>query len=54
MKERGLTDLSLSEKVGVKRPTITKIRLGDRRPSLDLAVKLARETGLPVEAFVGG
>ncbi len=41
MKLAKLTDAALAERVGRDRSTITKIRRGQTRPSLDLAVKIA-------------
>lgn len=52
MAERKLTDAALAEKVGVDRSTITRIKLGKARPSLDLAVKLSSELGLNAGDFL--
>lgn len=41
MEKAGLTDEAMARKVGRDRSTITKLRLGQARPSLDLAVKIA-------------
>jgi DNA-binding XRE family transcriptional regulator len=41
MAREGLTDEALGRLVGRERSTITKLRLGQARPSLDLAVKIA-------------
>lgn len=51
MRDRGVTDQALASKVGVSRPHIAKIRNGTRRPSIDLAAKLERETGIPAARF---
>lgn len=53
MQKKGLTDQTLAAKVGVTRPTITKIRRSQRRPSLELALKIERETDLPVSHWAG-
>lgn len=44
MKKAGLTDEALAHQVGRDRSTITKLRLGQTRPSLDLAIKIAEIT----------
>ena len=41
MSSAGFTDDRLAKLVGRERSTITKIRLGQARPSLDLAIKIA-------------
>lgn len=45
-------DRTLAEKVGISRPYVTRIRSGERRPSLPVAIKLAEATKLPVSAFL--
>lgn len=52
MRMSELTDQALATRVGVSRPYITRIRSGERQPSLTIAVKLAEATRLPVEAFL--
>lgn len=52
MDETKLTDAALARKVGVSRPYITRIRQGERQPSLGIAAKLADATGLPATTFV--
>lgn len=51
MKLKGLNDATLAEKVGVSRPFITRIRKGERTPSLNVAVKIEAATGYPAAAF---
>lgn len=51
MKERGLTDEALAKLAGVSRPTITRIRNGSRLPSINVAAKLERHTGIPAADF---
>jgi transcriptional regulator with XRE-family HTH domain len=52
MRENGLTDAALAVRIGVSRPFITRIRTGQRQPSLPVAAKLAAETSLPITAFI--
>lgn len=54
MRERGVTDQALAEKVNVSRPYLTRIRRGERQPSLRVAMRLVYETGLPTSAFLVG
>ncbi|MBW3095665.1 helix-turn-helix transcriptional regulator [Pseudohoeflea coraliihabitans] len=49
MKERGISDEALAAAVGRHRSTITKIRLRQAAPSLETALKISREVGVPVE-----
>lgn len=51
MAANGYRDERLAEMVGVSRSHLTHIRLGRRPPSLKVAAKLVRITGLPVETF---
>lgn len=48
----GKTDAALALKVGCDRSMITKIKAGKATPSLPLALAIARETGVPVEALL--
>lgn len=41
----------LAEKVGCTQSHLSEIENGNNDPSLDLAVKLSRVTGIPVERF---
>lgn len=52
MKAKGLTDQALADRVGVHRAHITRIRQGERQPSLPLALKLSAQLGLKVDAFL--
>ncbi|MFE3327707.1 helix-turn-helix transcriptional regulator [Streptomyces sp. NPDC059176] len=49
--ERNVTRQQLAEAVGVHYQTIGYIERGQYNPSLDLALKVARHFGLPVEAL---
>jgi transcriptional regulator with XRE-family HTH domain len=53
MDANGLTDEKLARLVGRERSTITKLRLGQARPSLDLAIKIAglSEGAVPPTAY---
>lgn len=46
------SDTWLAEQVGVSRPFITRIRKGERQPSLRIAAKLANRTLLPITTFL--
>jgi transcriptional regulator with XRE-family HTH domain len=45
MKNNGLNDQKLADKVGVSRSAITQYRLGDRMPKPEILVKLVAATG---------
>lgn len=45
----GMTQQALAERVGVTRQTIISIEKGKYRPSVDLAIRLARVFSVPVE-----
>jgi putative transcriptional regulator len=47
--ERGLSRRQLAEAVGVNVQTIGYLERGDYKPSLELALKIARHFGAPVE-----
>ena len=49
--ERGMTQEDLAEKAGVTRQTIISIERGRYSPSIELALRLARIFGVPVEAL---
>lgn len=51
-REQRVTATALGERVGVVASQITQIETGGRVPSLKLADRLVKETGLPFEAFV--
>jgi transcriptional regulator with XRE-family HTH domain len=46
------SDTWLARQVGVSRPFITRIRKGERQPSLRIAAKLADRTLLPITTFL--
>jgi transcriptional regulator with XRE-family HTH domain len=46
------TDQKLADEVGVSRPYLTRIKLGERQPSLPVAARLAKVTKLPLTAFI--
>ena len=50
--EGRFTERDLAARVGVNRSTIFRIRKGSKSASLRLALKLAEETKLPVDAFL--
>ena len=47
--ERGLSRRQLAEAVGVNNQTIGYLERGDYKPSLELAMKIARHFGVPIE-----
>jgi putative transcriptional regulator len=49
--ERGLTQEDLAERAGVTRQTIISIERGRYSPSIELALRLARLFGVPVEGL---
>lgn len=49
--ERGMSRREVADAVGVHYQTIGYIERGEYSPSLDLALRLARLFGLPVEAL---
>ena len=51
--ERGLTQEELADRVRVTRQTIISIERGRYSPSIELALRLARLFGVPVEALFG-
>ena len=54
MRDNEITDAVLADRIGVSRPFITRIRSGQRQPSLPVAAKLAAETRLPITSFIRG
>jgi DNA-binding XRE family transcriptional regulator len=49
--ERGMTQEGLAERAGVTRQTILSIERGRYSPSIELALRLGRIFGVPVEAL---
>lgn len=47
----GLTQQELADRVGVTRQTIISIERGKYKPSIELALRLARIFAVPVEAL---
>jgi transcriptional regulator with XRE-family HTH domain len=53
MKEKGFaTDAALAAAVKCDRSMVTRIKLGQVRPSLKIAVRLAKALDLPADAFL--
>ena len=46
-----MTQQELAERVGVTRQTIISIERGRYKPSIELAIRLARVFGVPVESL---
>lgn len=51
-KERNETQAQVAKALGITRPYYTQIELGERDPSLDVALKLSEHFGLPVEQLL--
>jgi transcriptional regulator with XRE-family HTH domain len=51
MKTRGLTDQALADQLGVSRPYVTRIRRGERTPSVTVAAKIQQITEVPAISF---
>lgn len=51
-KERNETQAQVAKALGITRPYYTQIELGERDPSLDVALKLGEHFGLPVEQLL--
>jgi putative transcriptional regulator len=49
--EREMTQEELAERAGVTRQTILSIERGRYRPSIEIALRLARLFGVPVESL---
>ncbi|MBX3425082.1 MAG: helix-turn-helix transcriptional regulator [Pirellulales bacterium] len=47
----GMTQQDLAVRIGVTRQTIIAIERGNYQPSVELALRLARVFGMPVEAI---
>lgn len=50
-RETGKTHEWLADQIGVGRSYVSLLRSGQRQPSLELAIKIAHVTGVPVEAL---
>ena len=51
--QKNLTQEQLAEMCGVRRTTISMIEVGANKPSIDLALKLAKALDCTVEQLVG-
>ena len=49
--EKNTTQADLADKIGVSEGMLSLIIRGFRQPSLDVALRIEKETGVPVEAF---
>lgn len=52
MRSTGATQTEIARALGVSQATISMILSGTRRPSLSLALKLARLASIPVESLM--
>ena len=46
-----MTQLAAAKALGIQAPTLCRILAGDRRPSLDLALRIARLFSVPAKAW---
>lgn len=46
-----ITQAVLAEKLGISTPHLSGVENGDRSVSLNVAIRIERETGVPVEAW---
>lgn len=49
---RGETQLAFARRVGISPGYLSRLLSGQAIPSLEMAVKLAQEAGVPVESFL--
>lgn len=47
----GLRQEDAAERLGISKPTVSRLEKGRRKPSLALAAKLSERTGIPVKLF---
>jgi transcriptional regulator with XRE-family HTH domain len=51
MRRTNMTDTEMAGKLGVSQPYVGRLRSGERRPSLNLAVRLEAVTAIPAAEF---
>ena len=51
MREMKVSDETLAARLKVSRPYVTRLRQRKRRPSLELAIRLEKMTGIPAAKF---
>src|ERR671924_492882 len=51
--ERGVTLSALSEATGISKSTLSRLETGQRRPSLELLLPIARAHQVPLDELVG-
>lgn len=54
MKKRGISQRDLARLVDVHETTVSRVLAGTRKPSPQLALRLAKEMGVPMETFFQG
>src|SRR4051795_6014290 len=52
-KERGVTLIDLAERTGISKSTLSRLETGQRRPTLELLLPLARIYCVPLDEMVG-
>jgi transcriptional regulator with XRE-family HTH domain len=52
--QRGLSLSSLSADTGISRSTLSRLETGQRRPSLELLLPMARAYRIPLDELIGG
>lgn len=51
MEATGTSNTDLAKELGVSQPFVSRLRKGDRYPSLKIALRLSKITRLPAAAF---
>lgn len=54
MDKRGLNGQEASELIGIGRDYMSRLIHGKRKPSLDVAIRIEREFGIPVDSYTKG
>jgi transcriptional regulator with XRE-family HTH domain len=54
LRETGMTQADFAALVGVRQSLISRIVNGTRSPSLSLAVRISKASGVPVESLLKG
>jgi len=56
IEDNGISREDLARRLGISRPYLSLLELGKRVPSLDLAIRIDRETGgaVPVGSWIAG
>ncbi|MEU4807381.1 XRE family transcriptional regulator [Actinosynnema sp. NPDC023587] len=52
--QRGLSLATLSEQTGISKSTLSRLEVGQRRPSLELLLPIVRAYRIPLDELIGG